>query len=533
MFERGCHPAPDREQQRVVANLARGLGMNHLLDGVDPAQAVLDQLGILIVRDLGQLVPLGATHGEGRLDAQSPKGKLVVGGEERNVHGIAGEATQPEKSLDGGDSAADDHNFKAFHEPSLGGDSGLGIRIENARCVRVSTDRSRVAGDDAQGPSKPQAGIGHGMKERLMTELVGPMKLRSTAGRKPLVLIAGGGVAALEALLALRELAGDRIALELIAPGPDFSYRPLAVGEPFGLGEARRYDLGAICSDQQARLTHGEVEVVEAEHKWVLMADGERRSYDALVVAVGAKTSPSLEQAITIYGPGYTGRFSATLEDLEQRRIHEVTFVVPEGGAWSLPIYELALMTARWAAERELEGVHLRLVTHEDRPLQLFGAAASDAVERLLDEAHVALDVGGDGRGSVYRDTRDEVRDQSAAVRDSHDDRAVLDQPADHGQEQCAAAERTVAGVAGGGVRQEAVRVGGSAGDGMGCAAARRGADSARAAGDRDLGVALYLFFRTNLGTAMRATGDNAKMIRALGVDDGLMTILGLAVSNR
>ena len=30
--------------------------------------------------------------------------------------------------------------------------------------------------------------------------------------------------------------------------------------------------------------------------------------------------------------------------------------------------------------------------------------------------------------------------------------------------------------------------------------------------------LALYLFFRTNLGTAMRATGDNPQMIRALGV---------------
>lgn len=216
--------------------------------------------------------------------------------------------------------------------------------------------------------------------------------LRSAAGRKPLVLIAGGGVAALEALLALQELAGDRIALELVAPGRDFSYRPLAVGEPFGLGEARRYDLGAICSDQNARLIQGAVEAVEPEHQRVRTADGERRSYDALVVAVGAKASPWLDQAITIYGPGYTGRFSATLEDLEQRRIHGVTFVVPAGGAWPLPVYELALMTARWVAERGLEGVHLRLITHEGRPLQLFGAAASDAVERLLDEAHVALD---------------------------------------------------------------------------------------------------------------------------------------------
>jgi putative ABC transport system permease protein len=42
----------------------------------------------------------------------------------------------------------------------------------------------------------------------------------------------------------------------------------------------------------------------------------------------------------------------------------------------------------------------------------------------------------------------------------------------------------------------------------------------------------LFFFFRTNLGTAMRATGDNAQMIRALGADDGVMVILGLAISN-
>ena len=46
------------------------------------------------------------------------------------------------------------------------------------------------------------------------------------------------------------------------------------------------------------------------------------------------------------------------------------------------------------------------------------------------------------------------------------------------------------------------------------------------------LGFVLYLFFRTNLGTAMRATGDNPQMIRALGVSVDFILILGLALSN-
>jgi putative ABC transport system permease protein len=42
----------------------------------------------------------------------------------------------------------------------------------------------------------------------------------------------------------------------------------------------------------------------------------------------------------------------------------------------------------------------------------------------------------------------------------------------------------------------------------------------------------LYAFFRTNLGTAMRATGDNDQMVRALGISNGAMLTFGLAVSN-
>ena len=56
------------------------------------------------------------------------------------------------------------------------------------------------------------------------------------------VTIVGGGVAALEALIALRALAEDRVAIEMITPQADWAYRPLAVAEPFGLGTVTSYD---------------------------------------------------------------------------------------------------------------------------------------------------------------------------------------------------------------------------------------------------------------------------------------------------
>ena len=57
------------------------------------------------------------------------------------------------------------------------------------------------------------------------------------------VLVAGAGVAGLEALLALSELARDRVEPLLLAPSDDFVYQPLLVTEPFGGTGALRIGL--------------------------------------------------------------------------------------------------------------------------------------------------------------------------------------------------------------------------------------------------------------------------------------------------
>jgi hypothetical protein len=64
------------------------------------------------------------------------------------------------------------------------------------------------------------------------------------------VLIAGGGVAALEATLALRALAEERVAITPVAPESDFIYRPLAVAEPFRVGEVARFPLRPLVEAQ-------------------------------------------------------------------------------------------------------------------------------------------------------------------------------------------------------------------------------------------------------------------------------------------
>ena len=70
----------------------------------------------------------------------------------------------------------------------------------------------------------------------------------------PRVVIAGGGVAALETLIALREHARDRVAITLLAPEPSFTYRPMTVAEPFAMGHAQSYELARVAERFDAEL---------------------------------------------------------------------------------------------------------------------------------------------------------------------------------------------------------------------------------------------------------------------------------------
>ena len=203
--------------------------------------------------------------------------------------------------------------------------------------------------------------------------------------------IVGGGVAALQALIAVRRLAEGRVALELITPTAEWGYRPLAVAEPFGLGEVKTYDLIQVARDHGAVLHLAGVQSVDADAHSLSTWDGRMLPYEILVLAVGAQPAVAVPGSVMVRGPGYTSRFRTVLRQLDERRIRRVVFAVPAGAAWPLPLYELALMTAAHAADRGLRKLELSLVSPEQEPLQLFGPAASSAVRALLDERGVAF----------------------------------------------------------------------------------------------------------------------------------------------
>jgi sulfide:quinone oxidoreductase len=177
-------------------------------------------------------------------------------------------------------------------------------------------------------------------------------------------LIAGGGVAALEAALALRELAGDRIATTLLAPEPEFVYRPMRVREPFGYSVAQRYSLEEIASDIDAELIQDGFKWFDAARSTVHTENGQQLGYDALLIALGARLHPAFDHALTIDDRRIDEQLHGLIQDIEGGYVGSVAFVAPSPMPWPLPIYELALMTAARADDMGIE-ISITIVTPE------------------------------------------------------------------------------------------------------------------------------------------------------------------------
>jgi sulfide:quinone oxidoreductase len=208
------------------------------------------------------------------------------------------------------------------------------------------------------------------------------------------VLIAGGGVAALEAALALQHLGEDRLSVALIAPEPRFWYRPLAVVESFGLGRLHGIDLAQLADECGALFVVDALASVDADGHVARTAAAAELEYDALLVATGARPVAAIPGAILFRGPADVEVFSALLSSLRAGSPARVVFAVPGGIACPLPLYELALQTAAFLDVQGVKDVELALVTHEETPLGLFGSAASVAVAELLERRRISLHTG-------------------------------------------------------------------------------------------------------------------------------------------
>jgi sulfide:quinone oxidoreductase len=181
------------------------------------------------------------------------------------------------------------------------------------------------------------------------------------------------------------------IDVHVVAPTRDFFYRPLAVAAPFGLGDAYRFDLGVIASHQGAQLHLDSLSRVDGESNMIHLASGIALPYDALLVAVGAKQRDWLPGALHFGGFDDVTPYRALLERLERGEVDRVCFANPPGLAWTLPLYELALLTASYLAERGVIGTELVIATPEKTPLAVFGRSASRILREVLADRGIAL----------------------------------------------------------------------------------------------------------------------------------------------
>ncbi len=208
------------------------------------------------------------------------------------------------------------------------------------------------------------------------------------------VVIAGGGVAGLEGLLALRAFAADRVDLTLVAPDPEFTYRPLAVAEPFALGHAHHVPLSRFADEAGAELVIDATVGVDDGRGELRLRDAGSRSYDALLVAPGANAVAGVEKATTWWPGGDPEIYGGLLRDMDEGYAKRIAIVVPPGAVWPLPAYELALMTAGEARDMGHNDVSVTVVTPERRALSLFGEEAGEAVAEELANAGVELRTG-------------------------------------------------------------------------------------------------------------------------------------------
>ena len=205
------------------------------------------------------------------------------------------------------------------------------------------------------------------------------------------VLIVGGGVAALEATLALRALAEDRVDIEVLAPDSEFVYRPMAVAEPFDQGEARRFPLARLIELAGGRLSSGTLAGLDLDDRRAKAADGAELEWDVLLIALGARMREGVPGGLTFRGLQDGAALKELVDDAVAGRFRSLIFALPTLAAWPLPLYELALMTKVRLEDMGATAVRVELVTPETEPLGLFGSQGSASVKGLLETRGILL----------------------------------------------------------------------------------------------------------------------------------------------
>lgn len=210
------------------------------------------------------------------------------------------------------------------------------------------------------------------------------------------VVIAGGGLAGVEAALALRALGPDRAAVTVLDPRGRFVVPATAASHAFGVGWSIDRPLASVVQRAGARLRRARLVAVDGRRRLAMLAGGELLGYERLIVAVGARPEAPLADALTFRGHADAAELRSLVDGIAEHAARgagsELAIVVPERCGWPLTAYEIALMVhEHLAAEHLADGCRITVVTAEEAPLATFGAEVGSTVTRTLARAGVAI----------------------------------------------------------------------------------------------------------------------------------------------
>lgn len=208
------------------------------------------------------------------------------------------------------------------------------------------------------------------------------------------VLIAGGGVGALEAALALRALSPEGIRVEIHSPRDDFVYRPYSVTAPFPDPRDLRLDMDLLARHCGAHFHRGSIVAVDPIRRMARTEYYGVVPFDYLIVACGTRMLQGVPGAINFWGIGDDPRIHATIREMKRGRLRRVAFTMPGGNSWTLPMYELALLAQSELARDGHDTCEPLIVTPEEAPLRLFGVEACRKVAELLEARRIRVVTG-------------------------------------------------------------------------------------------------------------------------------------------
>jgi sulfide:quinone oxidoreductase len=214
---------------------------------------------------------------------------------------------------------------------------------------------------------------------------------RRAPGARTDVLIAGGGTAALELLLALEARLGGTARVTLLTHDARYHHRPLAAYGGAVPDATTVLHLDELTAEHGAGFVNDALAAVEQGPDGAPVArtvSGGRIACRALVLAVGSRADRVLPGAIPLGARDGAARLRTLTDEVRAGTVRRVAVVVPPGVLWTLPAYECALLLEHAGAPH---GAEVQVLTAEHRPMAIFGEAISATLATLLRRRGVEL----------------------------------------------------------------------------------------------------------------------------------------------